>query len=637
MIIFGTPASCSRNSLLITKNSNTMKRQIIFLFTYFFLFLGNMWAQCPTGSQAFSFDTQSEVDAFAANYPNCTELPYLRIYQENGDEFDLIGNLSGFNHVTAITGGLSVEYLNIGSLVGLNNLTSIGGNLTIDNVGLVNVGLSSLTSIGGSFSVIADDSYSFLQSLSGLENLSSVGGSIGVSGEGSALPAVSTLAPLSNLTTVGGNLWFEFLPLTNLDGLENLTSIGGQLLVFGCNSMTDINALANLNSIGSIEIQYNNNLSECAVQAVCDHINANGSTIIQDNDTGCDSVAEVEAVCAGLTVGCPAGGITCTNQQVIDDFPTNYATCTTISGNVYIDGSGGNVTNLDGLSQIVNIEGNLTIENVGAITDLSAFENLTSIDGQLSILGCSSLTNIDALENLTSVGSINIQNNSSLSNCAIQTVCDHIAANGTTTIQNNNTGCNSAAQVTNICLGFANCPAGGVTFTTQQEVDDFQTNFPGCTTIPGNVYIDGIANSDINNFNGLNQLVNIEGNLIFQSVGGITDLSGLENLSTIGGDLYIDSNYNLTSLAGLENLNSIGGSLYLYYNNPLANLTSLSNLTTIGGSLYVEGNSVSSLAGLDNVTSIGGNLDLFFSYSLTDISNLQALTSVGPVCKDSIP
>jgi len=144
------------------------------------------------------------------------------------------------------------------------------------------------------------------------------------------------------------------------------------------------------------------------------------------------------------------------------------------------------------------------------------------------------------------------------------------------------------------------------------------------------VYIDGVWNGDINNLNGLNQLVNIEGSLIFQFLDGITDLSGLENLSSIGGHLSIEYSSGLTSLAGLENLNSIGGNLSFYNNNVLSDITSLSNLTSIGGGLYMDSNNgLSSLAGLDNVTSIGGDLELFSSYSLTDISSLQALTSVG--------
>ncbi len=174
------------------------------------------------------------------------------------------------------------------------------------------------------------------------------------------------------------------------------------------------------------------------------------------------------------------------------------------------------------------------------------------------------------------------------------------------------------------------CPPGGITFKNQQEIDDFPTNYPGCTTIAGNIYIDAIgANDDINNLNGLNQLVNIEGNLTFHFVNGITDLSGLENLSTIGGSLSFDTNHSLTSLAGLESLNSIGGNLSFYSNNQLASPTGLNNLTSIGGRLYVESGALSSLEGLYNLASIGGNLELFGGFSLTDISSLQALTSVG--------
>ena len=40
------------------------------------------------------------------------------------------------------------------------------------------------------------------------------------------------------------------------------------------------------------------------------------------------------------------------------------------------------------------------------------------------------------------------------------------------------------------------CLPEGITFTTQQQIDDFQTNYPGCTEIEGDVEISG---DDISN------------------------------------------------------------------------------------------------------------------------------------------
>ena len=50
------------------------------------------------------------------------------------------------------------------------------------------------------------------------------------------------------------------------------------------------------------------------------------------------------------------------------------------------------------------------------------------------------------------------------------------------------------------------CLPGGMTFSTQQQIDDFATNYPNCTEIEGNVLIEESIYDDITNLNGLAQL-----------------------------------------------------------------------------------------------------------------------------------
>ncbi len=57
------------------------------------------------------------------------------------------------------------------------------------------------------------------------------------------------------------------------------------------------------------------------------------------------------------------------------------------------------------------------------------------------------------------------------------------------------------------------CLPEGITFTTQEEIDNFQTNYPNCTEIEGDVLIGGWNGSNITNLNGLNVLTSIGGNL----------------------------------------------------------------------------------------------------------------------------
>ena len=52
------------------------------------------------------------------------------------------------------------------------------------------------------------------------------------------------------------------------------------------------------------------------------------------------------------------------------------------------------------------------------------------------------------------------------------------------------------------------CLSDGITFTTQEEIDNFQTNYPYCSEIEGDVIIEG---ADITNLNGLSGLNSVSG------------------------------------------------------------------------------------------------------------------------------
>ena len=146
------------------------------------------------------------------------------------------------------------------------------------------------------------------------------------------------------------------------------------------------------------------------------------------------------------------------------------------------------------------------------------------------------------------------------------------------------------------------CLPEGIIFSTQEEIDNFQINYPNCTEIEGDVLIDSAEDSDILNLNGLIVITNI------------------------GGSFSIIGNYSLQSLIGLENLYHIGGDLIIgeydsfgfgIYGNPLlSNLSGLDNLTSIGGSLKIISNhQLYNLQGLDGLVSIEGNLVIGYSWA----------------------
>ena len=71
------------------------------------------------------------------------------------------------------------------------------------------------------------------------------------------------------------------------------------------------------------------------------------------------------------------------------------------------------------------------------------------------------------------------------------------------------------------------CLPEGLEIYSQEEIDNFQTNYPGCTEIEGDVLIVG---NNITNLNGLNVLTTIDGYLIYNDLDALTSLTGLGKL-----------------------------------------------------------------------------------------------------------
>ncbi|MCD4697202.1 MAG: T9SS type A sorting domain-containing protein [Bacteroidales bacterium] len=112
------------------------------------------------------------------------------------------------------------------------------------------------------------------------------------------------------------------------------------------------------------------------------------------------------------------------------------------------------------------------------------------------------------------------------------------------------------------------CLPDGITFTTQEGIDNFQSNYPGCIEIEGDVIING---DDIADLDGLEVLMAIGGNLSITGNDVLSDLTGLQNVMSIDGHLEIISNPILTELTGLDNIEAASISdLSIYYNFELS-------------------------------------------------------------------
>jgi S-formylglutathione hydrolase FrmB len=205
------------------------------------------------------------------------------------------------------------------------------------------------------------------------------------------------------------------------------------------------------------------------------------------------------------------------------------------------------------------------------------------------------------------------------------------------------------------------CLPEGISFTSQWDIDNFQTNYPGCTEIEGDVAILGVENNiynlqglslltaiggtlwinatyDLANLEGLNGIVSIGGDLVIgaASMAGsgnhiLENFSGLNNLETIGGDFSVSFNPILINFQGLSSLVTVGGDFSVRYNPSLINLEGIESLISIGADLILESNeSMTNLTGLDNLTSIGASLSISFNSALTSLTGMENI-AVGSI------
>ncbi len=212
---------------------------------------------------------------------------------------------------------------------------------------------------------------------------------------------------------------------------------------------------------------------------------------------------------------CPVN-LTFATQAEIDAFPVTYPGCTTISGNVTIDDNvANNITNLNGLSGVTAIGGDLKIEGNNGLTSLAGLGSLTSVGKELRIGYNNALTSLTGLDALTSVqNTLLLAGSPGLTNLNGLGALTHIGG----TLYFNN--CHNLQSLTGI---------GGVTSVEQLIIAQ-------CSGLPNLIGLEGIKTVSVS--------LSIDGN------NGLTSLQGLSGLTNVS-SLLVRNNGSLTSLSGL--------------------------------------------------------------------------------------
>ncbi len=375
-------------------------------------------------------------------------------------------------------------------------------------------------------------------------------------------------------TEIMGDVYISGDDITNLNGLDVLTSIWGSL------------------NIGSMWVYSNPLLSNLTG---LDNITYIGGILAILKNTALSSLAGME------------GLVLIENVLWIADNPflsnlTGLNNLAVIGGMQIINNN--ELINLTGLEGLMSVNSSAYIANNQSMTSLAGLEAVISIGDRLHIEGNEALTSLAGIDNLesTSITDLYIINNVNLSVCEAEWLCEFLTTpNGSINIYGNAVGCEDPPAIANVCGITLPClPYGNFYFLNQAQIDSFQSDYPNCQSLGGDVKISGVDITDLSGFNELNCIGN---NLEVTGNNNLLNLTGLEGLNYIGGRLKIESNDILNTLTGLENLAIIaGGGISIQNNDSLTNLTGLDNIVSIEGSLIISSNqTLHSLSGLDNV------------------------------------
>ncbi len=170
--------------------------------------------------------------------------------------------------------------------------------------------------------------------------------------------------------------------------------------------------------------------------------------------------------------------------------------------------------------------------------------------------------------------------------------------------------------------------------TRQSEIDSFNIEHPGCSTVRKIIINGEGASPAITRLDSLKYITNIAEELTIINT-SVTSLSVLPNLVQIGTLFQLNYNPLLTSI-GLNNLTQLGEVVFRV-NPSLNSIAGLSNyIDTIGGVL-IDTSALTNLSGLSSIVHFDGYLDIR-NTPITDLSSLTSLVSInGYLRLESIP
>ncbi|HOY06306.1 MAG TPA: hypothetical protein PLO67_12940 [Saprospiraceae bacterium] len=435
------------------------------------------------------------------------------------------------------------------------------------------------------------------------QGCTSVAGSVTLNGTN-----IVNLDSLDWITGIDGNLWINMNPeLVSLQGLNNLTGISGLVLIRDNAVLANLTGLNNLLTIGgSLLVNENPQLLNLDGLNGLTDIGADLSIGNNPSLLNVDALGSLTTVGQTVNIGADSSLVSLSGLDNL----------TTVGRDIYISEMG-HLLNLDGINQLEKIPGTLWISYCNQLSSISGFQNLDTIGGALVCIANIALTHFNGMINPVAVGDSVL-----ISGCFALTEMGDLhqpAAIKSLTI--------AGTSLNN--LDFLQ-PTLSVERDLNISSNELLTELSGFSlleTVGNNFWI---AGNRLENLDNLHQLKKVGGALIIRE-NVLTSLSALQNLDSIGTTLELNVCLQLHDLKGLDSIKSLGGDLRLLGLESLSSLTGLENIGSIGGTLEVgPGNfQLLNFSGLDSLKSVGKNVTIYGNPVLTSLNGLEHLSSVG--------
>ena len=347
--------------------------------------------------QGFNNFTEMQGQFLVSGNNNLTSFSGLENLQIVHRNFSIVGNaglvdLNGLESLHTCGATLrisdnqnleSLDGLNDLSIIGLENINSVGVRGLIIDYNLLLTSIEALENVGeinGGLSLLDNN---ILPNFNGLHNITSIAGHLLI--ENNEL--IVDMSGLNSLNQIGFYLEIRSNGLLeNLNALDNLVAIDGGLRVRQNPNLTSIAGLRNISPItlGSIlSIEDNNQLSNCAIDVVCDNISDPDLQIfINGNLTGCATISEVEFSCLNVFI------------------PDSNFLNALLNYTPVIDANNDDLIQFDE-AEAFNGLLNVANQTIFDFTGLEAFVNITGFNGSgnfmssLSLVSNTGLTSVD--------------------------------------------------------------------------------------------------------------------------------------------------------------------------------------------------------------------------------------------------